>query len=307
MKQLVGLLAALVMLTAGRAAAQTSSLDALAKDLDDLKTQREQTTTLNISTMLDQLAAAMGGPDAALDLYQKAGGAMPTPTPVSTKYEHETPDEKAQRLAADAANNAALAQVAQIHCGLMRFGALFLLKPDTKNLQADWVAWLKSTGPLYGQITTHPAFKDVTLKESPLTPYFGFTKWAKSEQGKWSVKDLPPMYRKEVIEELRTAHSADLLPAWDTFIGMKSADENDSDKWNQVALPYLKFERGCDDFEVAPTTDKLATLVEIIRANPGHPQIDEMIARTRQMMRDYRAQKSGVAEPAATTTPPAAP
>jgi len=68
-----------------------------------------------------------------------------------TKYNAETPDEKAERLAQDPGQ--------QLQSGLRGATALwldalccaFIQSPDRKGLHDDWVAWLKEAAQIYPQ------------------------------------------------------------------------------------------------------------------------------------------------------------
>ena len=84
---------------------------------------------------------------------------------------------------------------------------------------------------------------------------------------------------------------------------MKNADQSDREQWDNVDNPSLMFERGCDDYAIAPDMDKLQALVAIIKANPSHPGLDDMIARAHLLVQDYKARHGGA--PAATNAAPA--
>ena len=133
------------------------------------------------------------------------------------------------------------------------------------------------------------------MRESIIGKYLGFKGWADKDQAEWSVRQLPKLYRTNVLEPLRTAPTAATLAAWDTYIAMANADEKDNDKWTQVVYPPLQFDRACDDYAVAPDAEKLEGLVGLIKANPTYPQVDDWIARVHQLMDDYRARHGGKA------------
>ena len=311
-----------------------STLDALNSALDDIKKQHQDVVAQNMANFLSQLDTAASSPDAALDLYQKAGGTMPSPTPITKLHENETPDEKAAREAQDQANAANLAYVAQLHCALMRYAALLVTSPDQKGLNEAWITWLKSAAPVYAQIKSSPPtpnagaggqranwgqnksemlvndLKNKPVGSSNISDYLGFHGWSDGGQSGWSVKQLPELYRSMVLEPLRATPSADTLAAWDVFIGMKAADQPDSDQWNQVELPSLMFDKDCDDYAISHSMDKLQVLLEIIQANPDHPKLDDMIARAHQLVDDYRSRHSvstpspQVSTPSSTAGPP---
>jgi hypothetical protein len=309
-----------------------NSLDILEQDLNQVKQEHQEAASQAATGFLSQLDTASGSAESALNLYEAAGGALPEPISVNTRNDYETPDEKAIRLAQDQANLSNLGTVLQLHCGLMRFAGLFIIHPEQKNLHEDWIAWLKMAAQLYAIPKTDeaqdakggasrgekqkkgggrpappgniPDYREVMMKNSIISAYLGFHGWGEKEQGQWKVGSLPQLYRTDILDPLRTALSTDTLAAWDVYIAMKSADESDPDKWNEVELPALQFERASDDFAMMRSTEKLAALVGILKANPTHPQLEDWIARVHQMIKDYRDQKAGKAS-SASVTPPA--
>jgi hypothetical protein len=360
---------AICLAAAGTARAQTS-LDALEKDLDEVKQEHLDATNQTLTNFLSTLENASASPNAALQLYEQAGGALPDPTQVSSRYAYETPSEKAARLARDQANLSSLGYVAQLHCGLMRFAALFLEDPAPPTLQSDWTTWLKGAAQIYPQTSGNAELRKMTMKDSPISSYLNFHGWGDKDQGGWTVYQLPDFYRQYVLEPLRNPVVADALPAWDTYIAMCTADiapiqadlahiqaeeseltelesegaghqhhhsdsgDNNSgtggtqsngrmgdlqyradqdqlklDKWNNEDLPELQFERACDDYTLAPDTEKLQVLVELIKAHPTHPRIDAWIAKVHDLLQSYKASHPGSSDAASTTsttdTPPA--
>jgi hypothetical protein len=325
----------------GLAKAQ-DSLQALEDDLKEAKQQHDDMTTQALSNFFTQVDAAMGSNDAAVALYQQAGGTLPDPSPVVKANEEETPTEKDARLARDQANITRLGVVLQLHCGLMHYAALFVTKPDQKGLQDDWVAWLKTAAAVYPQLAVpattddqpppqhkkkkngqedgaaEPAkppppfnpsdMKAKTMLDSIIGKFLGFNLWGDKEQGGWAVKDLPKLYKANVLEPLRATPTAETLAAWDAYIAMANADEPDNDKWSQVVYPPLQFDRACDDYAVTPGTDKLENLVNLIKAYPTYPGTSDWITRTRQLMDDYRTRRGGKAPVAQNPVPaPSAP
>jgi hypothetical protein len=283
------------------ARAQTS-LDILEKDLDAVKQQHQDATSQNFTSFLSALEAAIQSPDAALQLYQKAGGDLPDATPITTKYEHETPDEKSARLAKDQSNLANFSAMLQLHCGMMRLAALFAEKPDSPTLHGDWIAWLKSTAQIYPQLSGAHHVRNMTMQDSPIGTYLGFHGWGNKDQGGWSVHDVPKFYHDQILEPLRHPAVAAALPAWDVYIAMRNADEPDADKWNNEEYPDLAFSRASDDFNLAPSTDKLQAIVELLKAHADSPKIDDWISQAHAMAEVLRARKAGVAAPTASAT-----
>jgi hypothetical protein len=319
-----------LLFLAGPAMAQ-SSLDVLEQDLNQVKQEHQEAASQIITAFISQLDAASQSPDAAANLYEAAGGTLPAATPVSSANAYETPDEKAARQAQDQANLASFGYVLQLHCGLMRFAGLFVVHPDQKGLHEEWIAWLKTAAEVYP--TLNPGqdaksgtprgagargarsgggraawggglgYRDVAVRDSIISAYLGFHGWGEKEEGQWRVLDLPKLYRANILDPLRATPSADTLAAWDTYIAMKSSEESDRDRWDEIDYPALEFERGSDDFVSARSTEKLAILVALLKANSTHPQIDDWIARVHRMVQDLRNQKAGKAPSA----PPAAP
>jgi len=329
-------------LLAGFAKAQ-SSLDALDEELKEASQQHQDLTSQLMTNFFGQLSAAMNSPDAAIALYQQAGGDLPPPSPVETEHINETETEKEAREARDKANLDRLGLVLQLHCGVMNFAALFIVNPKQKGLQDDWVAWLQKAAQMYPQLvvpatTDNPAapqqqterkrryggggggpaptetrrpfnpeeLKQKAMVDSIISKYLGFKSWQDKEQGTWAVKDLPKLYRTNVLDPLRTTPTAATLAAWDAYIAMASSDEKDDDQWNQIDYPPLQFGRACDDYVIQPGTDKLEGLVSLIKANPTFPGVDDWIAKVHQFMSDYRASHGGtpVAMQNTTPTPP---
>lgn len=330
-----GLIVAGIIFSQGSVALAQSTLDALQQELNDAKQQHQDVTAATLSNFFGQLDPAMGSPDAAIALYQQAGGTLPDPSPVVKANEDETETEKEERLAFDQANVARLATALQLQCGLMHYGALFVVKPDQAGLQDAWVGWLKTAALTYPKLNVPnggqpaqpepkrkhktedgtpvaqsrpPPFNPVdeenkALKDTLITKYLTFNAWGDKEQGGWSVHELPKLYRTNVLEPLRVTPTQATLDAWDTYIAMANADEKDNDKWNQEVFPPLQFDRACDDYLATPSTEKLEALVNLIKANPTNPHADDWIARVSKLMDDYRTSHGGA--PSTAQTPSA--
>ena len=345
-----GLLATGAFLFQGHFAAAQSTLDALQQELTEAKLHHQDVASQVLSNFFSQIDAAMASPDAAISLYQQAGGTLPEPAPVITTHTEETATEKAARQAIDQANLARLGAVLQLHCGLMHFAALFVVKPDQKGLQNDWVAWLKTVPPIYLQLVMPPStaattadnpdpnadtnngerkrrgqggpggggprtpavpfnpdnLKALAMVDSLISKYLAFNVWGEKEQGKWAVKDLPKLYRTNVLDPLRTPPTDATLAAWDAYISLANADERDDTTWSKVIYPPLQFDRASDDYAISPSTEKLEVLVNLIKANPTDPNADSWIARVGKLMDDYRASHGGspaIAQNPTPTTP----
>jgi hypothetical protein len=319
----------IALLFAGAVGRAESSMDALEDDLKAAEQQHMDATSKQFSDLITALDKALQSSENAIELYQEAGGDMPAAAPVLTFHDSETPDEKAARDAQDQATNNALAAVVQLHCGIMRFAAYFVQHPDEKGLQDAWISWLKQAAQLYPQAGGVPPdnrpvppppggakpdaaapapkpkarknnqppdvskmLKDKAVKDSLISAYLGYNGWGDREQGNWRVRDIPHLYRNQVLEPLRVKPSAATLAAWDVYIAMENADEPDQDKWTGVEYPSLQFQRGCDAFYAVPSDDRLETLVALIKNNPTHPELDQWIPQVKQMIKDYRTYKS---------------
>jgi hypothetical protein len=312
-----------------------SSIDILDQELKTAKQQHEDMTSQVVSNFFSQVDAGMGSSDAAVSLYQQAGGVLPDPSPVVTQHASETVSERAAREAVDQAAISKLGMLLQLHCGLMHYGALFVLDPKRAGLQEQWVSWLQKAAPLYAQLAplpepvvggnpggaphrhkkdladagggggangqpppkpvSLPDLKAKTLHDSIISRYLSFKKWGDGEQGGWAVKDLPRLYRTNVLEPLRVTPNDATLASWDVYIGMMNADEPENDRWAQTVYPPLHFDRACDDYTISPSTEKLEGLIKIVSASPTHPQADDWIARIHKLLDDYRAHHGGSA------------
>jgi hypothetical protein len=322
-----GLAVAMGLQSAGVALAQ-SSLDALEEELKEVQLQHDDATTQNLTNFFNQVDQAMVSNDAAVALWQQAGGAMPPPTPVTTVHETESASERDARLAQDKANADQLGGILQLHCGLLHYAALFVTKPNRKGLQQDFNGWLQRAAQVYPQLTSAapPAgdaggprrrrdaggssfrlgdIKSATMKGSVISGYLGFKSWGDKEAGGWSVNNLPTLYKTDILDPARATPTADTLADWDIYIAMEQAEEPDADKWTSTDLPPLQFERACDDYAIRPSAEKLETLVQIIHANPTHPKADEWLQRAKDLLATLRGGKPAGA--AATPIPAPAP
>ena len=343
--------------------AQTS-LDVLEKDLEQVKQEHHDATSQVLTAFNTTLQNASASPEAALQLYQQAGGTLPGATKVSSRFEYETPSEKAARLAQDQANLSDLGGMLQLHCGMMRLAGEMAVTPDASGLQDEWITWLKSAAQVYPQFKGAKDVRKQKLSGSPISAYLNFYAWGQKEQGSWSLEDLPKLYLANVLDPLRKTPTADTLAAWDAYLAMRSAqaaeiqtdltqmqadeseltsmesekphshsrhggqngdgkgdggdgssggnsqadvalpdtkmegfkteaeqDQEQLDKWNNDELPELQFERAADDFLSAPTEDKLAAMVAMIKAHPTHSKSDEWISRVHDLLVAFRSGK----------------
>lgn len=145
------LLVALGLCSAQGARAQ-STIDILEKELKDATTEQQETSAQITTNFFGNVDRAMGGPDAAVSLYQQAGGSMPDASPVVTQHASETVSEKEARLALDQAAVVKLGTLLQLHCGLLHYAGLYATTPKKDGLDASFATWLKQIAPLYGQL-----------------------------------------------------------------------------------------------------------------------------------------------------------
>ena len=146
-----------------------------------------------------------------------------------------------------------------------------------------------------GKIIVGASLKSMSMEDSVIANALGFHGWGDKDQGKWKVADMPALYKQHVLDPLRKNPSPETLAAWDTYIAMMNADETDQEKWNQMDLPPLQFEKDCDDFAIKPGTEKIETLLSLIKTNQDHPDSDKWLERVHKMLKDYQAQQSGTA------------
>ena len=305
MKQLV-VLGVLALGAWGRIEAQTP-IDALESDLQQAQAQHDSAASQEMTTFLSTLDSASQSPSLALDLYKKAGGNLPDAAPVRSRYEYETPTEKAQRQALDVTNYTSVANVIQIHCALMKNAALLATTPQAAGVQEGWMDWLKATALIYPQLAGHRALKEVPMKKSVISSYLNFNGWGDSDQGGWKVSDLPQLYHDLVLTPLRATPTQATMDAWNTYIAMLQADEPDKEKWAQEE-PAYDFDRDCDDYAMQPNMDKLQALDEIIKANPTSDHLDDWIKRLQALIDSYRhgGTATGLAPGATPGTPSSA-
>jgi hypothetical protein len=333
-----------VMAMTGLAHAQ-STLDALDQELKEAQQQHDDVTAQNLSNFFSQVDQAMQSTEGSVQLWQSAGGAMPALTGTTTQYSSETASERETREAKDRANVQALGGMLQVHCGLLHYGGQFVTDPKQKGLQDAFNDWLQKIAAVYPQLgastsdsTSSPGggehkhhhgdaggggagaaapppplnfseLKGKTLKDSPITKYLGFTAAFKDkDQGSWSVKQIPALFKTNILDPSRATPNATTLGNWDIYVAMMQADETDPDKWTTTDYPPFQFERAYDDYSISPNTDKIQTLVQIIHANPTHPGAPDWLTRTKAALDAYRAgHGGGGATPAVVQNTPAAP
>jgi hypothetical protein len=332
-----GIVGATLFCLPSRALAQ-NSLDVLEDELKEAKQQHDDVTSEKLTAFFSKIDAAMASPDAALTLYSDplgANGALPPPIPVTTENENETVSEKTDREALDRANLVRLGTILQLHCGLLHYSALFILKPDQSGLQDQWAAWLKTAATVYPNTAPPPDsnpqsgdqknrpqhhrhnldgaapfstadIKSSAMRDSIIAKALGFNAWNEKDPSGWAVRDIPRLYQTNVLDPLRTKPSLATLAAWDVYIGMMNADETDNNRWDDVVFPPLQFERSCDAYAVEPSTERIETLVQLIKTYQTNSKVDDWIARVHLIVNGYREShglKPSAATGAATTAP----
>ena len=142
------------------------------------------------------------------------------------------------------------------------------------------------------------------LKDTVITKYLAFAAWGDKEQGQWTVRSIPKLYKASVLDPLRITPSQATLAAWDAYIAMANSDERDNDRWNTVVLPpHCALIARATNTPFHPATEKLEGLVNLIKASPTNPHADDWISRVSGFMDDYRVKHGGA--PAASTAPAA--
>lgn len=308
-----------------------STLDALDQELKEAQQQHDDATAASLSNFFGQVDQAMGSSDAAVTLWQNAGGGMPAPTPVTTEYESESASERDTRLAKDKANADTLGAMLEIHCGLLHYGAIFISDPKRQGLQDQFNSWLEKAAQAYPQLAAAaappPADDDtkptkhkrhsvpspdaatgtVTIPPvnlgdvmsqsnsgSLITKFLSAVNlWKDKDQGGWSIKSIPGLFKSNILDPSRATPTQTTLANWDTYIAMQQANEPDPDKWTSSDYPPLQFDRACDDYAVSPGTDKLQILVQLIHTNPTDPNAPDWLTRTRALVDAYRAGHGG--------------
>jgi hypothetical protein len=154
--------------------------------------------------------------------------------------------------------------------------------------------------------------KNRAMRDTLISKYLGFKAWGDKSstdknQGDWAVADIPKLYRQYVLDPQRTAPTTATLAAWDAYIAMANSDERDTDTWTQSTYPPLQFERACDDYTIAPSTEKLEGLIALIKANQTHPQAGEWFTRVEKMMNDYAVAHGGAPQTPAPSSSASAP
>jgi hypothetical protein len=137
--------------------------------------------------------------------------------------------------------------------------------------------------------------KTTVMRDTLITKFLGFKAWGDKEQGGWAVKDLPQLYRANVLEPSRAKPTEDTLSYWTAYIAMLNADEPDNDKWNQEVYPPLAFDRATDDYSISPSTEKLEAMINIIKAFPTSPHSEEWADHVNQLIDKYSASHGGSA------------
>jgi hypothetical protein len=135
--------------------------------------------------------------------------------------------------------------------------------------------------------------KQISLRDAAITKFLGFKALGDKEQGGWAVKDLPQLYRTNVLDPSRVKPTEDTLSFWTAYIAMLNADEPNNDKWNQEVYPPLAFDRATDDYAISPGTEKLEALINIIKAFPTSPHSEEWADRVNQLIDKYSASHGG--------------
>ncbi len=282
--------------------AQTDTLNTLQRELNELKVYQKKAEDDTFAKFFKEITDASTDPDKAMDLYQSAvealatkpedgastdpnnpGQASHTPTP----RPHHPKPEKPQTID----DKALTPTLVMAHCGLVRFSALFILKPETPGLKQSFAVWLESVGSNYPDIGRNE-LKGVAVVDSVITKFYGLN-LGDSDEGKWSLKKTPELYKLDVLKPLADANDPKVLTSWNTYGGMLHFDETDEDRWTRVVQPSLVFQMRLAAYKLAPGADKLAALFEVIKQNPLHPEAKDMIATVSDLLAAAKAQFGG--------------
>ena len=258
MRRVVLILAGLLILPGALASAQTS-IDVLEQDLNQIKQEHQDASGQVFTTFLTSLDDAARSQDAALLLYQQAGGTMPDPSPVITQYQSESPDERSSREAQDAANVVCLSCAVELQCGLMRFAALFIQNPDAKGLHEAWLGWLKSAAQLYPQMTpTDLRVKDeeaVAARAARDNPPPSDTRESKHKgyQRMSAVRRnfMPPDKAREIKE--RSVRDSIIS----SYLGFNGWGDKDPSHWRVFDLPNMYKDQVLDPLRTAHNPEAL--------------------------------------------------
>lgn len=147
-----------------------NSMQALEQELKEVKQTHDDMTSQVMANYFAKVDAAMASSDAAVTLYQNAGGVPPDPSSVVKANEEETATEKATRMALDQANLSSLGTTLQLQCGLLHYGALFVVDPNRKGLQDEFAAWLAKAAQSYPQLAAAQlaAQQAAPLRQNPI-------------------------------------------------------------------------------------------------------------------------------------------
>jgi len=230
-----------------------SSIDILDEELKAAKEQHQEMTSQTIANFFSQVDAAMGSSDAAVSLYQLAGGLLPDPSPVITQHASETVSERAAREALDQAAVTKLGTVLQLHCGLMHFGGLFVVDPKRAGLQDQWVAWLQKAAPVYDQLGPLP--EPVRGAGNPgVTPPFHHHRMADPAAG--GAPNAAPPPKPMTLSELKAKALQDSIIS--KYLSFKNWGAEGQGGWAVQDLPRLYRANVLDPLRVTPSDATLA-------------------------------------------------
>jgi hypothetical protein len=236
-----------------------TSLDVLEKDLDQVKQDHETASSQLIKNITSQLAAASASPDAALALYQQAGGLLPAPASAPPRNADETPDQEQARLAQDQQNKSRLALDLQAHCELMEYAVLFAANPTQTGLHNDWTSWLKAIGPVYPQLQSTSTLKS-TKDNSPANATNSADSTDNGQNGgnrkrRWQQ----PQQNQDQLEPLgdwkTISMSQSIIGLYLGFHGWEGKEQGD---WAISDIPKFYRTDILDPLRKTPTADTLA-------------------------------------------------
>jgi hypothetical protein len=294
--------------------AQVSSLDALQRELDELKTKQKGLIDNAFSTFLTEMdkdavdgEAALAFLDSAKEtIAQDKANAEKPPTPddgsgssIDQAVQSQPTERKHHHSQNQNTTNQPDPMVAAAHCGLVRFAALYILHPDTANLDTQWKTWLESAGENYPSLKREDPLFQTPVSDSVIPKFYKMDLSGK-EQSDWKVAKLSDIYEKYILKPLGDANDPKVLAAWDTFAGMKKVDV-DALTFSTDVEPTLYFNKEVADYKLNPTVDKISKLYQLAEQNPAHKDFSKWLDTISGLIADMRA-RYGVPAPATTTT-----
>ena len=170
----------------------------------------------------------------------------------------------------------------------------------------DHVALVGRNAEIYSQFDIYHR----SLGESVFVPYFQIGPYINGLKD-WSDRpfDVDSIYDKTIFPELRAEKNPRLFDCWKDRIQLEttraSAGQNPLavNKFNNVRLPTLLWERAEDEFVFGLTNQAVGDMLGLIKAHPDHPDFDHWVARLTEIVAPPKAEAAAGPGTAATPTP----